>query len=134
MKRILIIVPCLLLCLSVRPQLIVSDGFAKSFLGGDVKLAYVARTDGLSDFYVFNRADRQGYVILSADEYDGEQIVIGYSDDGTFDYDNLPDNARWWLGQYQKQIEQARKEHIRLRAPQGTADGAGGRQAWIVGL
>lgn len=131
MKRILIIVPCLLLCLSVRPQLIVSDGFAKSFLGGDVKLAYVARTDGLSDFYVFNRADRQGYVILSADEYDGEQIVIGYSDDGTFDYDNLPDNARWWLGQYQKQIEQARKEHIRLRAPQGTADGAGGRHIVI---
>lgn len=114
MKRFLAILICLISYLSIWAQ-VVPNNRVKSMLGGNARLAYVARTDSLSDFYVFNRADNKGYVILTADVYSGEQIVLGYSDEGTFNYDNLPDNARWWLHQYQLQIEQARRDKVVLR-------------------
>ncbi len=54
--------------------------------------------------YVFDQ-DKAGYLIVSAD--DVAAPVLGYSDSGTIDPDNLPDNLRWWLSQYKAQIEAA---------------------------
>lgn len=65
-------------------------------------LSYTATTEGMPDFYVFNRgADAQGFVIINADGADDEAI-LGYSDSGSFDYDTAPDALRWWLGEYQR--------------------------------
>jgi hypothetical protein len=48
--------------------------------------------------YVFNVGDKKGFVIVAGEE-DGED-VIGYADEGEFDYDNMPDNLKAWVDTY----------------------------------
>lgn len=62
-------------------------------------LAYSAGEDG-AGFYIFNHKD--GFVIISAD--DRLPMVLGYSDNGAFDYARIPENFKWWLGEYQQEI------------------------------
>lgn len=51
---------------------------------------------GLSDgFYAFNIADAGGYVIASAS--DKTQPILGYSDNGAIDPDNMPEALKDWL-------------------------------------
>lgn len=64
--------------------------------------------------YVFDQ-DKAGYLIVSAD--DVAAPVLGYSDSGTIDPDNLPDNLRWWLGQYKAQIEAATQGEAAAYSP-----------------
>ena len=72
--------------------------------GTSLTLAHEAKAaSGLADFYVFNRGAEGGYVMVAGD--DAALPVLGYSDSGTFDYDQLPCNAKWWLEQYQKEIQ-----------------------------
>lgn len=52
-------------------------------------------------FYVFN-ANEQGFVIVSGD--DNVIPILAYSDEGVFDPDNIPPNARKWLEEYKSQI------------------------------
>lgn len=67
----------------------------------DPVLSYTATTEDIPDFYVFNRADdAPGFVIVSA--ADAQTPILGYSENGTFDYATAPDNFRWWLQQYQQ--------------------------------
>jgi len=54
-------------------------------------------------FYIFNAEDQGGYVIISAD--DRTDAVLGYSDTGAIDIDNMPENLRWWLLGYAEQIK-----------------------------
>lgn len=64
-------------------------------------LTYTAKTDSTPDFYVFTRdAEQKGFVIINA-HADSDTPILGYADTNSFDYDNLPDNLRWWLGLYQ---------------------------------
>lgn len=54
-------------------------------------------------YYVFNRGDNEGYVIVPGDDkIDG---VLGYTDSGEFDYEQIPDNMRSWLDDYAQYIE-----------------------------
>ncbi len=66
-------------------------------------LAYTAVNpkQGLPCFYVFNR-DNGGFVIVTADTELPD--VIGYSSEGSFDYDKLPPAMKWWLSGYEKEI------------------------------
>ena len=57
--------------------------------------------------YVFDQGE-QGYLIVSAD--DVAAPILGYSTTGTFDPENIPDNMRWWLSQYEAEIEAAANE------------------------
>lgn len=66
-----------------------------------LQLVYTATENGMNDFYVFNRPQK-GFLIVSAD--DRITPVLGYSDNGVFDPDNMPDNMREWLQSYQSQI------------------------------
>lgn len=54
--------------------------------------------------YVFDQG-KQGYLVVSAD--DVAAPILGYSTTGTFDPENIPDNMRWWLSQYEAEIEAA---------------------------
>lgn len=54
--------------------------------------------------YVFNRSEG-GWIIVSAD--DVAAPVIGYSDSGSFDPENLPENLRGWLDLCSSEIRQA---------------------------
>jgi hypothetical protein len=68
-------------------------------------------------FYVFNRGNADGYVIVSAD--DRAESVLGYTDSGSFDYASLPSNARWWFSEYQREIQYL-IDHPNLKAKTAT--------------
>lgn len=46
-------------------------------------------------YYVFNRGSKEGYVIVPGD--DAIETMLGYTDEGEFDYQTIPDNMRYWL-------------------------------------
>ncbi len=53
-------------------------------------------------YYAFNRGDNQGFVLVAADDrVDG---VLGYTDEGEFDYNEIPDNMRSWLDAQDRQV------------------------------
>ena len=65
-----------------------------------------ARSAGSSEekaFYVFNADDNKGFVIVSGD--DRTTDILGYSKTGNLDLEQMPDNLRWWLDGYVRQIE-----------------------------
>lgn len=60
-----------------------------------LQLVYTERDEDKSLFYVFSHPADEGFVILAAD--DVIPVVLGYSDAGPFDIDNMPPNLRYWL-------------------------------------
>ncbi|MDR0833876.1 MAG: Spi family protease inhibitor [Candidatus Symbiothrix sp.] len=54
-------------------------------------------------FYVFGGENNEGFVIVSGD--DRVVPVLGYSDTNGFSADDMPDNLKWWLGEYARQIQ-----------------------------
>ena len=92
-----------------------------SISASDLTLSYTAMTAKKKDFYVFNRAQQGGFVIVSADDVIGD-IVLGFSDCGTFNYDELPENAKWWLSQYSEHIEAVRNHHAKAIAATTAAE------------
>ncbi len=73
----------------------------KMLKGGnaDLQLAYTAQS---GEYYAFNASATDGYVLVSGD--DRMPAVIGYSDEGKFDADAIPDNMREWLETYAEQV------------------------------
>lgn len=55
--------------------------------------------------YVFAQNDTSGYLIVSAD--DVAAPILGYSDSGSFDPENMSPAMRWWLDEYSAQIRAA---------------------------
>ena len=53
--------------------------------------------------YVFNTDGNQGFVIVSGD--DRAETILGYTEQGQYDEENLPENFRWWLEMTAKEIE-----------------------------
>ena len=56
----------------------------------------------VSGLYVFNVSDDGGFIIVSND--DATTPILGYSDSGSFDSDNMPDNLKAWLQGYADEI------------------------------
>lgn len=54
-------------------------------------------------YYAFNIGDNEGFVIVSGD--DSLTELVGYSDSGSFDPDNIPDNMRSWLQAYSDYVK-----------------------------
>ncbi|WP_321423764.1 C10 family peptidase [uncultured Bacteroides sp.] len=75
-----------------------------------LKLAYTC-TDGIATrsttekayYYVFNRGNNSGFIIVSGD--DRAKEVLGYSDTGSFNINSLPSNFASWLGFYQNEMK-----------------------------
>ena len=53
-------------------------------------------------YYVFNTENNQGFVIASGD--DVAIPILAYSDHGSFDEENIPDNMRFFLQGYEREI------------------------------
>jgi len=68
------------------------------------ELAYTCYKEDRSQtcFYVFNLGDNQGFVLVGGDET--AKQILGYSERGSFDWETAPENVRWWLSQYQRDI------------------------------
>lgn len=73
------------------------------------QLKMVGRVSGL---YVFNAEANQGYVIVSND--DRTAPILGYSETGTLDPDNMPCNMRAWLQGYADEIAWLNEHNIQL--------------------
>lgn len=63
----------------------------------------VASKAGYSPYYVFERGNDEGFIIISGDDQTID--VLGYSDNGTFDYENMPLGLQDLLNSYARQIE-----------------------------
>ena len=58
----------------------------------------------IDQFYIVQEEDEDGgWVIMAAD--DAVKPILAYSKTGTFRTDNMPDNLKDWLGQYNEQIK-----------------------------
>ncbi len=127
MKKLFILsaIGCMALGLNAKP---ITPAEALNRLGGAThkaaavkgkstpKLAHTARTKGGNPaVYIFNRGDNGGYLVLSADDI--AYPMLGYSDSGSFNADNMPPQMEWWLSEYARQIEYAAgKEESSLMA------------------
>jgi PKD repeat protein len=58
--------------------------------------------DGLTTYYIFN-FKAGGWVIVSAD--DAVSPILGHSETGTLDDNNINPSAKWWLNDYSKKIK-----------------------------
>ena len=57
-----------------------------------------------SPYYVFNATASQGFVVVSGDDCVGDNLVLGYTAQGSFNAEAIPDNLQWWLDETAAQI------------------------------
>ena len=71
----------------------------------NMRLAHKALQNNSEEaaFYVFNQEGNNGYVIVSADDRTAED-VLGYNEHGSFDYEQINPNLKWWLSRYTDEI------------------------------
>ncbi|MGN1264384.1 MAG: C10 family peptidase [Muribaculaceae bacterium] len=67
------------------------------------ELAYTATNNGDVLYYVFNQGN--GFTIVAGDDCAAQ--VLGYSDEGNFDINNINPELKWWLSQYEQEISTA---------------------------
>lgn len=65
----------------------------------------VLGTESTPALYVFTGKDGNGFLLAAADDI--AYPVLGYSDNGNFDVNNLPVSLGWWLQEYARQISWA---------------------------
>ena len=65
-------------------------------------------------FYVFNRTDAPGFVIIAGD--DVAMPILGYSHTNTFSTDNMVPNLKGWMQMYRKEILEARSTDLEATA------------------
>lgn len=87
--------------LSYQPTFVKGRNHAPQKLS-DLNLAHQALLkNGQTAYYIFSN-EAGGFVIISGDER--TEDVLGYSSEGVFDADNMPDNMKGWLDEYATQI------------------------------
>ncbi len=77
-----------------------------------------AVNDKATAYHVFNIGSGDGFVIVSAD--DACTPILGWSDEGTFSPDSLPDNMREWLRSCSDELQWLRQQGV---APTMPAEG-----------
>ena len=76
-------------------QQFVQANFEQSRQVSDLNLVYTGSTSkGAASYYVFN-VGNEGFVIVSAD--DSYRPVVGYSDEGAFEVDNMSPELAYYL-------------------------------------
>lgn len=109
MKRLFFFAAAVIMCAAVEAQRLddrqMEDNarrWAAAVAGS--KSVQVSRVplDGVERVGVFNIAGG-GFVIVSGDSR--ARTVLGYSRTGSFAVSSMPDNVRYWLGEYQRQID-----------------------------
>ena len=65
-----------------------------------IQMTLQGQVEGL---YLFNLEENNGFVIVSND--DRTDAILGFSDSGSLDPENMPDNMRAWLQGYADQIK-----------------------------
>lgn len=75
-------------------------------------MPYEYKAADLSDalLYIYSDKDGDGFIIVSSD--DNTETILGYSESGQFDPQNIPSNMEGWLEGMSRQIEYARVNGI----------------------
>lgn len=134
MKKVLLFITCLFLTgFATAQQVSVEDAqaVAENFMSvrstrgnaGNLQLAHTFMSlDGTNseDLYIFNNQNSQGYVIVAAD-LRVENLILGFSDESAFDYNTIPDNLKWWLSEYAREIDYLRENADEVKATRGKA-------------
>lgn len=81
-----------------------SEGTAPTPVSGSVTKRSAT---GDAPLYIFNRGNNQGYVIVSGDECMPE--ILGYTESGEFDADNMAPGFKAWLDYYSETIAAAQE-------------------------
>lgn len=79
-----------------------------------------SQTDG---HYVFNVGRGNGYVVVAGDDM-VKDAVLGYADSGTFAEGDMPENLRWWLAEYDRQIAYMQQHKAEFENSATATDGA----------
>ncbi len=90
----------------------------KSVSSSDQDLQLAQRS---ASYYAFSRGEADGYVIVAAEDAYFSDEVLGYSDSGEFDVDNMPAAMRWWLGEYDRALAQAKNNGVSIRSVRSRA-------------
>lgn len=76
---------------------------------GRLSLSYTESIEEKNLVYVFNDS-KEGFIIVGGD--DNMSPILGYSDNGTFDYASAPPALKWWLEQYAKEASTLLSQNI----------------------
>ena len=122
MKRFVLLYIAMALALSVKAEYVSPDaaaGYAQIVLGMNkpplIDNSSAQRALGRNNhtpdpgYYVFNNPDG-GWAIISAD--DRVNPVIGYSESGSFNLSDMPDNLKQWLNDMEEAIDDVRSLNI----------------------
>lgn len=77
--------------------------FRKAPTSVNQKAVYAPQANGETLYYVFNNSDDAGFTIISAD--DRLPAVLGYTTSGSFNMEMIPENMKWWLSEYAREID-----------------------------
>lgn len=85
------------------------------------KSAVKGSSGDVAPYYIFNIGNREGFVIVSGD--DNAEPVLGYSDRGELDLDNMPANMAEWLRLNELYVESCAKRESSAVATSRTGSG-----------
>jgi len=106
MKKILLLLVCAFIGLSAQAENITEQEAlqkAQQFMQNkrfSKNSVFRARSKDAtkSAYYIFNAENRDGFVIVAGDNR--MKDILGYSEKGSFDQENIPDNLKWLLDYY----------------------------------
>lgn len=95
--------------LSIATKFLNSQASLKSKSKSNVtpQLIHSIEKDGETAVYVYGKNIAEGFVLVSGE--DTVTPILGYSDNGNFDYESLPENAKWWINNYADEIQAIKK-------------------------
>lgn len=85
-------------------EAVVKNKMRKAPANAKMKLVYKShgKKAGNNLLYAFDRGTANGFVVVAGD--DRAPQILGYTDTGSFDINNMPENMRWWIQQYEQQM------------------------------
>ena len=121
MKKKVLLILSTILALNAGAERITRDealALAQDFMQGKVMVPVQASSSkaplrgGVNDesFYIFNAVDNGGYAIIAAD--DRISPVLGFSDQGNINLDNMPENMASWLEYYKYEISNLKSDDV----------------------
>ena len=85
-------------------EAVVKNKMRKAPANAKMKLVYKSHGKKADNnlLYAFDRGTANGFVVVAGD--DRAPQILGYTDTGSFDISNMPENMRWWIQQYEQQM------------------------------
>lgn len=87
--------------LSQESEIVMQGGVHLKMIKESENFKFLA-TPEISEYYILNRENNKGFVIVSAD--DRAIPILGYANNGNFDLQKLPPNAKKWFESYKNEI------------------------------